>query len=114
MPKALVAVTLGRAMIAVGGGDEPDKWSFTGSAPSAILLNHIAINAKDKGFGVDDDGNVKQFATIWHLRQELAVFARDHADYGGDDISFVVAHDEDRYTPLTTKLSSRPSTSSTT
>ena len=60
MPKALVAVALGRAMIAVGGGDEPDKWSFTGSAPSAILLNHIAITAKDKGFGVDYDGNVKQ------------------------------------------------------
>ena len=67
MPKALVAVTLGRAMIAVGGGDEPDKWSFTGSAPSAILLNHIAITAKDKGFGVDDDGNVKQLATIYGI-----------------------------------------------
>ena len=31
------------------------------------------------------------------MRQELAVFARDNADYNGDDNSFVVAHDEDRY-----------------
>ena len=98
MPKDIVGVTLGRAMIAIGSADEPDEWSFTGSSPSAVLLNHIAMNAKDKGFGVDDDGNVKQLATIWHMRQELAVFARDHADYGGDDNSFVVAYDEDRYT----------------
>ena len=31
------------------------------------------------------------------MRQELAVFARDHADYSGDDNSFVVTQDEDRY-----------------
>ena len=34
---------------------------------------------------------------MWHLRQELGVFARNHADYSGDDNSFVVAHDEYRY-----------------
>ena len=34
---------------------------------------------------------------MWHLRQELGVFARNHADYSGDGNSFVVAHDEDRY-----------------
>ena len=96
MPKALVSVALGRAMIAVGGGDEPIEWSFTGSAPSTVLLNHIAVNAKDKGFDVEDDGNVKQFATMWHMRRALGIFARDNADYEGDDNSFVVAHDEDR------------------
>ena len=67
------------------------------TAPSTVLLNHIAINAKDKGFDVDDDGNVKQFATMWHMRQAFGVFARDNADYNGDDNWFVVAHDEDRY-----------------
>ena len=34
---------------------------------------------------------------MWHLRQELGVFARNHADCSGDGDSFVVAHDEDRY-----------------
>ena len=97
VPKTLISVALGRAMIAVGGGDEPVDWGFTSSAPSTVLLNHIAVNAKDKGFDVEDDGDVKQFATMWHLRRALGIFARDNADYNGDDNSFVVAHDEDRY-----------------
>ena len=67
VPKALVSVALGRAMIAVGGGDEPIEWSFTGTAPSTVLLNHIATNAKDKSFDVEDDGNVKQLSLAYRV-----------------------------------------------
>ena len=63
----------GRATVAISGGDEPEDWSFTGSATSAVLLNHIATNANNKGFGVDDDnGDIVQYVTVWHCAKNSA------------------------------------------
>ena len=63
----------GRATVTISSGDEPEDWSFTGSATSAVLLNHIATNANNKGFGVDDDnGNIVQYVTVWHCAKNSA------------------------------------------
>ena len=37
------------------------------------------------------------YDSVWHMRAALGEFVRQHADYSGDDNSFLVAAEEDRY-----------------
>ena len=98
VPLHVLLRALGRAFVA--HGDDSLQWYAVDSMPSDTLLNHIAINAREKGFAIKDGGDndsVVVYESVWHMRAALGDFVRQHADYSGDDNSFLVAGEEDRY-----------------
>jgi len=92
-------------------GDVPKPWGVTSSLPSLDTMNHTLNNAYDMGFGLDDDGEVIVYKSLWAMRQALGAFAAKRVDLpnGNNNWALIVdADDRQQITQTNARLYTNP------